>query len=233
MSKKIGFAAAIAALLALVVMCHAGGAFLQEKIIGDKEVSGKANKGTDGEVVVIDPGHGGMDGGKVGANGVEEKEVNLKISLGIKKLLEKEGIQVIMTRTDDERLADNQVGDLKARVDIMNKNNPELVVSIHQNSYHEESVRGAQVFYYGDSKEGKEAAVIIQEALKEVDTENTKEAKANNTYYILKKTKVPVVIAECGFLSNYEEAQKLADEAYQQELAAAVAKGILQYMESR
>lgn len=233
MSGKIRFAAAIAALLGLVVLCHAGGVFLQEKIIGGKEVAGKVNKETGGEVVVIDPGHGGMDGGKVGANGAEEKDVNLKISLKIKKLLEKEGVQVIMTRTDDERLADNQVEDLKARVDIMNKSNPELVVSIHQNSYHEEDVRGAQVFYYGDSKEGEDAAVIIQEALKEADTENTKKAKANNTYYILKKTKVPVVIAECGFLSNYEEAQKLADEAYQQELAAAVAKGIFQYMESR
>ena len=113
----------------------------------------------------------------------------------------------------------------------MNKEKPDLVISIHQNSYHEESVSGAQVFYYTDSKQSERAAGFIQEALKEIDPQNTKKAKGNNTYYILKKTEVPVVIAECGFLSNYEEAEKLADEEYQQKLAEAVAKGVVQYLE--
>ena len=136
-----------------------------------------------------------------------------------------------MTRTEDERLAESQVEDLKARTDFMNKEKPDLVISIHQNSYHEESVSGAQVFYYTDSKQSERAAGFIQEALKEIDPQNTKKAKGNNTYYILKKTEVPVVIAECGFLSNYEEAEKLADEGYQQKLAEAVAKGVVQYLE--
>ena len=135
-----------------------------------------------------------------------------------------------MTRTEDERLAETQVEDLKARVSLMNEEKPALVVSIHQNSYHEESVHGAQVFYYADSTESERAAGIIQEALKEIDPDNTKAAKPNRTYYILKKTEVPVVIAECGFLSNYEEAEKLADEEYRQKLAEAVAKGILEYI---
>ena len=136
-----------------------------------------------------------------------------------------------MTRTEDERLAENQVEDLKARTALVNKEKPDLVVSIHQNSYHEESVSGAQVFYYTDSEQSKRAAELIQEALQEMDPENTKQAKGNNTYYILKKTEVPVVITECGFLSNYEEADKLADGEYQQELAEAVVKGILRYLE--
>ena len=115
----------------------------------------------------------------------------------------------------------------------MNEQNAVLTVSIHQNSYHEESVSGAQVFYYTDSAEGKLAAQILQEALKALDSENTKEAKGNNTYYILKQTEVPVVIVECGFLSNYAEAEKLTDDSYQQELAEAISAGIDDYIQSR
>lgn len=195
-----------------------------------KETSGRA-AGKEGYLVIIDAGHGGLDAGKVGVNGEEEKEINLNISLKIEKLLKQQKIDVKMTRTEDERLAESQVEDLKARTDFMNKEKPDLVISIHQNSYHEESVSGAQVFYYTDSKQSERAAGFIQEALKEIDPQNTKKAKGNNTYYILKKTEVPVVIAECGFLSNYEEAEKLADEEYQQKLAEAVAKGVVQYLE--
>ena len=136
-----------------------------------------------------------------------------------------------MTRSDENRIGEDRVSDLKARVDIMNRENPVLAVSIHQNSYHEESVHGAQVFYYSESKEGARAASMLQEALREADPENTKEAKANDTYYILKKTEVPTVIAECGFLSNYEEAEKLITEDYQRKMAEAIVKGILQYIE--
>ncbi len=228
MMKKVGLVIMAASLIILIAFCQMGGAFLKKTFMQGEEVSGKAEEG--GRVIVIDPGHGGLDGGKVGVNGAEEKDINLKISLKIKELLNKEDVYVVMTRTEDERLAENQVEDLKARVSLMNEEKPDLVVSIHQNSYHDESVHGAQVFYYTDSKESGCAAGIIQEALKEIDSENTKEAKPNRTYYILKKTEVPVVIAECGFLSNYEEAEKLADEEYQQMLAEAITKGVLQYI---
>ena len=230
MAKKIGLVAMAAALVVLIVLCQTGGVVLKKRFAQNEEVSGKAEAGKNERVVVIDPGHGGLDGGKVGVNGVEEKEVNLKISLKIKDILKQENISVVMTRTEDERLAETQVEDLKARVSLMNEEKPALVVSIHQNSYHEESVHDAQVFYYADSTESERAAGIIQEALKEIDPDNTKAAKPNRTYYILKKTEVPVVIAECGFLSNYEEAEKLADEEYRQKLAEAVAKGILEYI---
>ena len=108
----------------------------------------------------------------------------------------------------------------------MNESDADLAVSIHQNSYHEENVSGAQVFYYTTSEEGKTAAEILQNALLEVDPENKKREKSNNTYYILKKTEIPTVIVECGFLSNYAEAEKLSDEAYQEKIAQAVVKGI-------
>lgn len=229
MVRKLGVVVVSAFLIALIFLCQAGGAFFREGFM-ERETSGKASAGTKDRLVVIDPGHGGADGGKVGINGVEEKEINLKISLKIEKMLKEEGVQVIMTRTRDERLAENQVEDLKARVALMNEAEPALVVSVHQNSYHKEGVTGAQVFYYTDSAESERAAGVLQGALKEIDPENTKTAKGNRTYYILKKTDVPVVIAECGFLSNYEEAERLADEEYQQELAEAITKGILQYI---
>lgn len=230
MLKKLGAAAAAVILIGLICLCQAGGVMLKKGFAEEKETSGRA-AGKKTYLVVIDAGHGGLDAGKVGVNGKEEKEINLNISLKIEKLLKQRNIEVKMTRTKDERLAESQVEDLKARTDFMNKEKPDLVVSIHQNSYHEEAVSGAQVFYYTDSKQSERAAGCIQEAFKEIDPENTKKAKGNNTYYILKKTEVPVVIAECGFLSNYKEAEKLADEEYQQKLAEAVVKGVVQYLE--
>lgn len=181
--------------------------------------------------VVLDAGHGSSDSGKVGINGVLEKDINLSISKKTKKYLEKKGIRVIMTRNKDESLAEGENGnrkvqDMKARVKRINDTKPDLAVSIHQNSYHEESIHGAQVFYYEHSESGEKDARILQEALLAVDPDNTRQVKANTTYYLLKRTEVPILIVECGFLSNQEEAEKLASEDYQKEIAKAIANGI-------
>lgn len=181
--------------------------------------------------VVLDAGHGSSDSGKVGINGVLEKDINLSISKKTKKYLEKKGIRVVMTRGKDESLAEGENGnrkvqDMKARVKRINDTKPDLAVSIHQNSYHEESIHGAQVFYYEHSESGEKDARILQEALLAVDPDNTRQVKANTTYYLLKRTEVPILIVECGFLSNQEEAEKLASEDYQKELAKAIANGI-------
>lgn len=181
--------------------------------------------------VVLDAGHGSSDSGKVGINGVLEKDINLSISKKTKKYLEKKGIRVIMTRDKDESLAEGEKGnrkvqDMKARVKRINDTKPDLAVSIHQNSYHEESIHGAQVFYYEHSESGEKDARILQEALLAVDPDNTRQVKANTTYYLLKRTEVPILIVECGFLSNQEDAEKLASEDYQKEIAKAIANGI-------
>lgn len=181
--------------------------------------------------VVLDAGHGSSDSGKVGINGVLEKDINLSISKKTKKYLEKKGIRVVMTRDKDESLAERENGnrkvqDMKARVKRINDTKPDLAVSIHQNSYHEESIHGAQVFYYEHSESGEKDARILQEALLAVDPDNTRQVKANTTYYLLKRTEVPILIVECGFLSNQEEAEKLASEDYQKEIAKAIANGI-------
>ena len=186
--------------------------------------------------VVIDAGHGGSDPGKVGINNQLEKELNLKIAEILKGFLQAEGVEVVMTRQSDDGLYDEdasnkKVQDMKRRLEIIEKADPEIVVSIHQNSYHEEYVHGAQVFYYNGSSTGKRLAELIQKRfIISVDEENKREAKANDSYYLLKKTSCPIVIVECGFLSNREEEAKLNSAVYQEKAAWAVYMGIMQYL---
>lgn len=231
MREKLKTIASIMALLLLITVCGVVGEMLKKHILIDEETSAVVSRVE--RLVVLDPGHGGIDAGKIGVNGAEEKEINLNISLKIKKFLEENDISVIMTRESDERLADTQKGDLKERVRIMNEERPELVVSIHQNSYQGADVRGPQVFYYTDSDEGRTAAETIQSELNGIEPAYAREVKANTSYYILKNSEVPVIIAECGFLSNAEEAENLINEEYQETVANAVARGIQKYIESK
>ncbi len=198
--------------------------------------SSKVKVGEEKLCVVIDAGHGGNDPGKVGINNALEKDINLQIALLLKAFLEAQDIEVIMTRETEDGLYDEgasnkKVQDMKRRIAIIEEAQPDLTVSIHQNSYPEEAVHGGQVFYYTGSKEGQSLAEKIQNQLIEkVDAENTRQIKANDSYYLLKKTGVPIVIVECGFLSNRAEAQKLCMPEYQERLAWAIHMGILQYL---
>lgn len=186
--------------------------------------------------VVIDAGHGGADPGKVGINGALEKDINLEIAKKLQMFLELEDVNVILTRDSetglyDEDASNKKVQDMKRRVAIIEEADPVLTISIHQNSYHEEYVHGAQTFYYANSEQSKILAEQIQQMLlKEIDPKNTRVAKSNDSYYLLKKTSSPIVIVECGFLSNSEEAQKLESDYYQEKLAWAIHIGILQYI---
>ena len=186
--------------------------------------------------VVIDAGHGGDDPGKVGINGANEKDVNLQIAELVKLFLEANDIEVVMTRESDEGLYDaeapnKKVQDMKRRIEMIEDASPTLTVSIHQNSYPEEYVHGAQVFYYTGRIQGQLLAEAVQSQLiKRVDPENKRSVKANDSYYLLKKTGVPIVIVECGFLSNSAEAEKLCTPEYQDRVAWAIHMGILQYL---
>ena len=141
-----------------------------------------------------------------------------------------------MTREEDRGLYDEnasnkKVQDMKNRVELIEQRQPALTISIHQNSYHEEYVHGAQVFYYANSEKSKELAEKIQQVMAfELDRENARQAKANDSYYLLKKTSTPIVIVECGFLSNYEEAQKLSSELYQEKVAWAIHMAVMQFL---
>lgn len=186
--------------------------------------------------VVIDAGHGGSDPGKVGINNALEKDINLEIASLVKKFLEADDIRVVMTREDgnglyDENASNKKVQDMKRRIALIEETAPKVTVSIHQNSYPEEYVHGAQVFFYTGSKDGQKLAESIQQRLVQtVDPENTRQVKANDSYYLLKKTGTPIVIVECGFLSNQQEAEKLCTELYQEKVAWAIHMGILQYL---
>lgn len=180
--------------------------------------------------VVIDAGHGGFDPGKVASDGVTEKTINLAIASKLCGFLEQGGAVVRTTRVDDASLSENKRGDLKSRVEIANNSKADLFVSIHQNSFPQGSAKGAQVFYYKGSEEGKRLASLIQARLKEVvDIDNDRAAKANESYYVLKQIEVPSVIVECGFLSNSVEHDKLMSDEYQEKLAWAIYMGILDY----
>lgn len=190
------------------------------------------------DCIVLDVGHGGFDSGKIGVNGELEKDINLQIALKLKKVLEDNGISVVMTREDDQGLYDEnarnkKAQDLQRRCDMINDEKPLMTISIHQNSYTSPEIRGAQVFYYTTSSESQKLAETIQKTLiEQVDPENHREAKANDSYYLLKKTDSVIVIVECGFLSNPQEAEKLADEEYQQKMADAICMGVSQYLGS-
>ena len=195
-------------------------------------------KRADTRLIMIDAGHGGNDPGKVGVDGVLEKDLNLQLAKKLKTLLEQQDMEVMLVREEDRGLYDEnasnkKVQDMKRRCELINEEQPVCVVSIHQNSYHEESIHGAQVFYYSTSRESEKLAKVLQSELVRVaEPENTRQAKANDTYYLLKKTEAPVVIVECGFLSNWADCAKLQDENYQDKLVWAIHMGILKYMNS-
>lgn len=187
-------------------------------------------------VVVLDSGHGGWDPGKIGVDGSLEKDINLQVAKRLKKYLEGSDVTVVMTREDDrglygEKESRKKTADMKNRCQIINDAEPDLVVSIHQNSYHEEAISGGQVFYYQGSEQGEKLAQILQKRFDFVLGEkNTRQARANGSYYLLLHVKKPIVIVECGFLSNWREAAALASEEYQDRLAWTLHMGIMEYL---
>ena len=186
--------------------------------------------------VVIDPGHGGGDPGKVSDDGILEKDVNLAIALRLKNLLEAQGVTVRMTRDSDEGLynsgsSEKKTEDLRNRCEMINRLQPDCVVSVHQNSYHKSGVDGAQTFYYAESEEGRILSELIQKSLvARLDPANHREAKRNDSYFMLKNTTVPMVIVECGFLSDPREAALLVMPDYQEKAAWAIHMGIIHYL---
>ena len=210
--KIFSLALGVLLVLSMVYVAHSAAVF-----VGGKNVeTGDAAQAKDQVCVVIDAGHGGDDPGKIGIGQVLEKDVNLSIARKVQQYLEAQDIRVVLTREDENGLYDSdasnkKVQDMKRRVALIEETKPAITVSIHQNSYPEESVHGAQVFYYDGSRDGQLLAQLLQKQLVEkLDPENHRQIKANDSYYLLKKTDIPIVIVECGFLSNQAEAALLA-----------------------
>ena len=195
---------------------------------------------SDEPVIVVDAGHGGIDEGASGQDGTSEKDINLAIALELKKIISEYPAKVILTREDKEELLKGYDGsggrkrfDMENRKKIIDKNNPVITVSIHLNSFPEdESVCGAQVFYpYSQDKDihkiSESFAVCVQKKLSEMDAKgNNKEPMTKNDIFLFKNIASPIILVECGFLSNTEERNKLKTAEYQHAIAHAVWDGL-------
>lgn len=201
----------------------------------------KENPSTSLRRVVLDPGHGGEDGGAVGVDGIVEKDINLSIALKLRDLLKASGYEVIMTREKDQAIYDDDAtslrqkkrSDLHNRADIINKNKKEnsIFISIHQNKFPNPKYFGTQIFYSKNEIKSQELATKIKDSVVGlIQPENTREIKpATEKIYLLNNAQIPAVVVECGFLSNAEEAKKLIDEKYQSQMAFSVYCGITDY----
>ena len=185
--------------------------------------------------IVIDAGHGGSDPGKVGINQALEKDINLAIALYLKQYFQSYGCYVALTRETDTSLAapsasNQKLSDFKERAKFIEQSAPAVVISIHQNSYPDESVHGCQVFYPPDKESNLLASSIQNHCQRVLDPENHRQEKENNSYYLFRHTDCPVVIVECGFLSNHKEANLLITTEYQQKTAWSIFMGTIQFL---
>ena len=184
--------------------------------------------------IVLDAGHGGMDGGSVGVNTkVKESELNLNIVKKLEPYLKSFGFGVVLTRYDHNGLynqfnSDYKLTDMQKRKEIIQKANANIMVSIHLNSYPASGLKGAQAFYMKDHEPSKLLADTIQKELF-ANLPNARQNSNFGDYYILKCTQNPSVMVECGFLSNAEEELLLQQESYQEQLAYTIFCGIVKY----
>jgi N-acetylmuramoyl-L-alanine amidase len=189
-----------------------------------------------GKVIVIDPGHGGPDGGAVSQSGIIEKDVTLAISIYLRDLLQESGALVLMTRETDEELSTEnhkkggrKAEDLTNRTRLINDSKADSFVSIHLNSISSPKWRGAQTFYHPQFEENKYYASFIQEELITNLGNTNRGTKKNQDIFILRHTKIPGALVEVGFLSNPEESSLLDTADYQKKVAASIYQGILRY----
>ena len=203
--------------------------------------NGPANTASADEkiTVVLDPGHGGRDGGAVGDDGTLEKGLNLSVALKLKAILESADIHVVMTRETDIELASpdsphKKADDLKARLELAEKQKNAIFVSIHMNKFPIEKYRGLQVYYSENHAESLILAQTVQNRAQEAlhNTEDRKVKPAGDSIYLMSHLKIPAILIECGFLSNTEERELLKSENYQKKLALCLSAAILEYISS-
>jgi N-acetylmuramoyl-L-alanine amidase len=189
-----------------------------------------------GKIILLDPGHGGPDGG-AGTGKTLEKDIALEITLKVRNYLQQQGALVIMTRVTDKDLAATEtrgysrrkVEDLKKRLLMINNYDNDFFVSIHLNAIPAARWSGAQTFYAPHYQENAKAAKFIQEELRKNLGNTTRKAKPISSIYILKNAKKPGVLVEVGFLSNPKEKANLKKDSYQEKIAISIYQGIIRY----
>lgn len=188
--------------------------------------------------VVIDAGHGGVDGGVVGTvSGTKESDINLSVSRLLQREFEEAGFLVVQTRPTEAGLynaatAGYKRRDMEKRAEIIQKNSPAIMVSVHQNFFSQTSRRGAQVFYREDSEASKTLACLVQTSLNSMPECVKKTSALAGDYFVLNCSDTPSIIVECGFLSNPQDEALLISKAYQEKIAAAIAAGALSFLSS-
>lgn len=227
-----------AAILVLVLCCLA---FLLLSYISCGKISKIASILANNSpcTIVIDAGHGGEDGGATGKSKIMEKDINLAIAKDLQQLLQVSGYNVVMTRTDDVSISDNNLdtirerksSDMHNRLKILESQGDCVFVSIHQNFFTQSRYSGAQIFYSKNNEKSKALAENVRcEITGLIQQDNQRKIKpATSSIFLLWHSKVPSVLVECGFLSNEEEADKLNDTDYQQKMAFAIYCGLLDY----
>lgn len=190
-----------------------------------------------GKVIVVDPGHGGMDGGAVGADQTLEKEIALIVSHKLRDYLQQSGANVYLTRETDRDLAEDstnsvsqrKVEDIKNRVAFMEEKDPDIFITIHLNALPSTQWRGAQTFYHPNQPQSQVLAETIQAQIRTNLENTTRQALAINGVYVLKHANRPAALVEIGFLSNPDERELLKQASYQDEMAASIYLGVLEY----
>ncbi len=190
-------------------------------------------------VVILDAGHGNPDGGATNSSGeIIESDLNLQIVLKLQNLLESSNCTVVLTRSDENgiydadanSIRDKKISDMRNRVKIANNSDAELFISIHMNKLNQPQYSGWQTFYKSDDECSKYLAQNIQTNLNSfMQIKNTRQIKPISGIYLSKNVEIPLVIVECGFLSNYEESNLLKTDDYQNSLAWSIYSGIMDY----
>ncbi len=184
------------------------------------------------KTIGIDPGHGGIDPGTVSKNGVGEAEINLKIGLKLKDIIQSNGGKAILTRKNKNALSDIKREDLEKRKEVIEQGKCDIFLTIHLNSFTDPRYYGAQVFYKKDSQESMILADCIQEELRKIlDENNTRVPQERDDVYLLRELDMPAVLIECGFLSNEQEEKLLQTDSYQEKIAQGIYNGVIKFLE--
>ena len=196
--------------------------------------TGSLDPALSGRIIVVDAGHGGEDPGAAGVSGVFESELNLRVAALLKRRLEEAGAKVVMTREDENALADTKAADMAKRKDIIAGSGADIAVSVHMNYFGDPSVSGPVVLFMYGSAEGEKLAGAVMESLNaELAPKVPGTARYEKDIFILKCGAQPSILVECGYLSNPEEEGKLKDADYQDRIAKAVCAGITAYFEQQ
>lgn len=215
------------------------GMFMGVTVLGNQAVTAfsdtvQRNQRT---MIIIDPGHGGMDGGATSCTGIPESKLNLEISLRLRDLLHLLGYRTTMIRTTDtsvhtkgNTIAGQKLSDLKERVRVVSSFENGILISIHQNTFSEQKYHGAQIFF-ADTPGSRDLAEKLQETLvATLNPGSKRKAKQAEGIYLLDKIENTGILVECGFLSNPEEERMLRSKAYQNQLCCVIASSLDNYL---